>query len=110
KYAPAFNAQNVTAPLLMEYTQGWLGSEPVSAYEFFVALRRQGKPVDLFYYPKGEHELDTPAERIASLQRNVDWFRFWIQGYEGKAPDYDLGQYVRWERLRDMQLQRPKSE
>ena len=102
KYAPAFNAQNVTAPLLMEYTQGWLGSEPVSAYEFFVALRRQGKPVDLFYYPKGEHELDTPAERIASLQRNVDWFRFWIQGYE--RPDLGAStQYARWRSLKLLQ-------
>jgi hypothetical protein len=43
----------------------------------------------------------TPLERIASLQRNVDWFRFWVQGYEAKAPDYDPDQYVRWRKLRD---------
>jgi dipeptidyl aminopeptidase/acylaminoacyl peptidase len=108
KYAPAFNAQNVTAPILMEYTQDWLGTEPISAYEFFVALRRQGKPADLFYYPKGEHELDTPAERVASLQRNVDWFRFWIQGYERPDPEAST-QYARWRSLKALQANRQAS-
>jgi hypothetical protein len=66
----------------------------------FTALHRQNKPVELFFYPKGEHELDTPFERIASLQRNVDWFRFWMQAYEGKAPNYDADQYIRWRTMR----------
>ncbi len=69
-------------------------------FEFFVALSRLGKPVELYRYPKGEHPLDTPSERVASLQRNVDWFRFWIQGYESKPPGYDLDQFVRWRALR----------
>jgi acetyl esterase/lipase len=76
----------------------------LNAYEFFTALRRQGKPVELFYYPSGEHELDTPAERLASLRRNVDWFRFWMQGVEGSAPAYDRDQYKRWRELRALVL------
>lgn len=98
KYAPAFNAERVRAPLLMEYTKA-----PDGALEFFVALNRLGKPVELYCYPNGTHPLDTPFERIASLQRNVDWFRFWMQGYEGKAPDYDPDQYVHWRKLREQQ-------
>lgn len=99
KYAPAFSAQNVQTPLLIERTRSLIGSEPVGSYEFFIALRRQQKPADLFYYPYGEHELDTPAERIASLQRNVDWFRFWMQGYE--RPDAQASkQYARWRSLK----------
>lgn len=101
-YAPAFNAGTVETPLLMEYTQCWLGDEPLYALEFFVALRSQAKSVDLFYYPRGEHELDSPAERLASLQRNVDWFRFWMQGYE--RPDPEAGkQYQRWRSLKGAQ-------
>jgi hypothetical protein len=89
----------------MEYTSdGGLQNEPRSAYEFFAALSRQGKPVELYWYPKGEHALDTPFERMASLQRNVDWFRFWLQGYEGQAPSYDPEQYHRWRKLREQQL------
>jgi dipeptidyl aminopeptidase/acylaminoacyl peptidase len=104
KYAPAFSAGQVDAPLLMEY-MGGEGSrpQPFDAYEFFTALRRLGKPVDLFFYPSGEHELDTPFERVASLQRNVDWFRFWMQGAEGKVPPYDSEQYLRWRKLRQQQ-------
>jgi dipeptidyl aminopeptidase/acylaminoacyl peptidase len=98
-YAPAFNAENVETPLLMEYTESWIGDEPLSAHEFFVALRSEGKPADLYYYPRGEHELDTPAERVASLQRNVDWFRFWMQGYERPDPEV-AEQYRRWRSLK----------
>jgi dipeptidyl aminopeptidase/acylaminoacyl peptidase len=101
-YAPAFNAGNVEAPLLMEYTECWLGNEPLYAHEFFVALRSEGKPADLYYYPRGEHELDTPAERVASLQRNVDWFRFWMQGYERPNPEA-VDQYKHWRSLKDDQ-------
>jgi hypothetical protein len=87
----------------MEYTSvGGRFSDANNAYEFFTALNRQGKPVELYFYPHGKHALDTPAERIASLQRNVDWFRFWMQGFEGRATDYDSEQYVRWRELRKL--------
>lgn len=99
KYTPAFNANEAKAPLLMEYTSQNLQS----AFELFTALNRLGKPVDLFYYPYGQHELDTPLERFASLQRNVDWFRFWIQDHEGTPPSYDPSQYIRWRQLRRQQ-------
>jgi hypothetical protein len=33
----------------------------------------------------------------------VDWFRFWMQGYEGKPPAYDPDQYVRWRKLKAQQ-------
>lgn len=101
--APAFNADKVNTPLLMEYTgaEGRL-EEPIDAFEFHSALTSLGKPVDLFFYPHGAHPLDTPFERVASLKRNVDWFRFWMQGYEGAAPAYDPEQYLRWEKLKKL--------
>jgi dipeptidyl aminopeptidase/acylaminoacyl peptidase len=99
KYANAFNADKVQAAVLMEVTP------PVeNAFEFFVALARQGKPVDLFYYPKGAHPLDTPSERVASLQRNVDWFRFWLKGEDDPDPA-KVEQYARWHDLRKLQEQ-----
>jgi dipeptidyl aminopeptidase/acylaminoacyl peptidase len=105
KGAPAFNAEKVQTPVMMEYTGGGNRPEPTGAYEFHTALNRLGKPVDLFFYPNGDHPLDTPFDRVASLQRNIDWFRFWMQGYEGKAPDYDPNQYIRWRELRKLQEQ-----
>jgi dipeptidyl aminopeptidase/acylaminoacyl peptidase len=99
RYAPAFNAQHVNTPLLMEYCGYRVLPEPIGAEEFFVALNHYRKPVELYFYPLGEHMLDTPRERAASLQRNVDWFRFWIQQYERPNPE-DSGQYPRWRALR----------
>lgn len=98
-YAAPFNASQMRAPLLMEYTQ------IDAAYELFTLLNRQGKPVELYFYPRGEHPLDTPLERVSSLERNVDWFRFWLQDYERPSPE-DPGQYIRWRGLREMQQAR----
>jgi dipeptidyl aminopeptidase/acylaminoacyl peptidase len=94
-YAPPFNADKVGAAVLMEYT-----GAAEHGLEFFTALSRLGKAVEFYRYPNGAHPLDTPFERVASLQRNVDWFRFWMEGYEGKAPEYDPSQYDRWRTLR----------
>lgn len=102
RFTPAFNAQNLRAPLLMEYTS--FPGDLTGNMELFVALKRQGKPAEMFSYPTGEHDLDTPRQRIASLQRNVDWFRFWLQGFEGPPPTYDPDQYARWKVLRKQQL------
>lgn len=99
--APAFNADKVRTPLLMEYTGNGLVDQPLSAYEFHSALIGLKKPVELFFYPHGGHPLDLPFERIGSLQRNVDWFRFWMQNREGVAPRYDPDQFVRWRHLRN---------
>lgn len=94
EYSPPFKADRVQAAVLLEFT-----SPIEDAYELFIALAREGKPVELYYYPKGSHPLDTPLERVASLQRNVDWFRFWMQSYERKNPE-DPDQYTRWRAMR----------
>jgi hypothetical protein len=36
------------------------------------------------------------------MQRNVDWYRFWLQGYERPNPE-DPTQYLRWEKMRVIQ-------
>jgi len=106
KFSPAFNAGKVNSPLLMEYTSsGGLVSEPTDAYEFYTALQRQDKIVELYFYPGANHQLDTPLERFSSLQRNVDWFRFWMQGYESPSP-VDSEEYLRWRKLRDRQKEK----
>ena len=94
RYSVPFNADRVRAAVLMEFTP------PIEdAYELFVALARQQKPVELYYYPKGTHPLDTPQERLASLQRNVDWFRFWVED-SVRADEEDPAKYDRWREMR----------
>jgi len=65
-------------------------------------LLRLRKPVELVYLPEGEHILEKPWERLISQQGNVDWFRFWLQGYEDPDPA-KAEQYARWRELRKLQ-------
>jgi hypothetical protein len=44
-----------------------------------------------------------PLERMISQQGAVDWFRFWLEGYERTAPE-DPEQYLRWRKLRDISV------
>lgn len=72
KLAPALNADTMRVPLLREY-----GSEVgVQSLEFYMALRRLGKPVEQIIYPGAPHVFDKPSHRRTSLERNLDWFRF----------------------------------
>ena len=93
-YAPAFSAQNVRTPLLMQYN----GKISMAA-EFYSALIVQGKPVELVLFPEGKHVLELPQQRAGSMQGSVDWFRFWLQGEENPHPQYQ-GQNERWRVLR----------
>jgi hypothetical protein len=96
-YAPAFSAHRVRTPLLMQYHD-----KVCMAAEFYSALVTQGKPVELVLFPEGKHVLELPLQRVGSMQGSVDWFRFWLQGYENPKPQYS-GQYARWRALRAQQ-------
>jgi dipeptidyl aminopeptidase/acylaminoacyl peptidase len=109
-YSISFNLDKVRTPLLVELMgygvhDDLLYATPTNLathYEVVKGLSRLGKPVELYYYPDEGHELDHPRARQATLQRNVDWYRFWLQGYERPNPE-DPDQYKRWERLRELQ-------
>lgn len=109
-YSISFNLDKIHTPLLMEVMgYGRKNDDPyrplnnlAKHYEEFVGLSRLAKPVELYYYPEEQHQVDHPMARIASLRRNVDWYRFWLQGYERPNVD-DPDQYKRWEHLRQLQ-------
>lgn len=69
---------------------------------FYTSARAAHIPVELDYYPNS-HLLFRPQDRLYSLSGSLDWFRFWLQGYEDPAPD-KADQYRRWEGLCDMQV------
>jgi hypothetical protein len=100
KRSPGFNLERVTASLLVVA----LGPDDVLfMWEPYALLRYLRKPVDMVMLTDEEHVLTNPAARMASQGGSVDWFRFWLQGYE----DRDSGkaeQYRRWETLCDMKV------
>jgi dipeptidyl aminopeptidase/acylaminoacyl peptidase len=95
----ASNSDKIKAPLRIEAISPY---SVLDEWELFSSLKMQHKPVDLIYFPDGQHILQKPLERLASQQGNVDWFRFWLQGYEDPDPG-KADQYKRWQHLKDLQ-------
>jgi hypothetical protein len=97
--SPEFNMEKVKTPLLV-VAPGRIGI--LEMWGPFAALRTLKKPVDMVIINTHEHVLTQPAARMASQGGSVDWFRFWLQGYESPEPA-KAQQYRRWEKLCDMQ-------
>jgi hypothetical protein len=68
-------------------------------WQIYASLRLEHKPVDLIYFLGEQHILQNPADRLASQQGAVDWYRFWLKGEEDPGPR-KRSQYRRWETLR----------
>jgi len=90
--AAGFNLDKLTTPLRLEA----IGKASIlGEWETYAVLHQLHRPVDFVEIPEGQHILQKPLERYWSQQGDVDWFRFWLQGY--KRPDAeDKSQYPRW--------------
>jgi prolyl oligopeptidase family protein len=105
KEAVGFHLDQVETPVKIE------AITPLSIlgeWELYSSLQIQKKPVDLIYFPNGTHIHQKPLERLESQQGNVDWMRFWLQGYEDPDPA-KRSQYRRWEKLREMRIAEEKA-
>jgi dipeptidyl aminopeptidase/acylaminoacyl peptidase len=113
KYSLSFNVERIHTPLLIEIMgygvredlpheyPGKLPGNLIGYYEIQKGLSRLSKPFEMYYYPDEQHQPDHPKARVSSLQRNLDWYRFWLQGYEDGDPS-KAEQYVRWRRLKKL--------
>jgi dipeptidyl aminopeptidase/acylaminoacyl peptidase len=98
--SPEFNMDKVHTPLRIEaHGPGSL----IDAWEPYALLRMLHRPVEIILLNTNEHVTTNPATRVVSQGGSVDWFRFWLQGYED--PDSAKAeQYKRWEGLCEMQV------
>ncbi len=103
--SPEFNMDKVEAPLQV-VALGRLSL--LFMWEPYAALRYLKKPVDLVVLNSDEHVLTDPAARMVSQGGTVDWFRFWLQGYEDLDPA-KAEQYKRWRGLRKLQEENKKN-
>lgn len=92
---PILNIDKVTAPVRVETHKPL---DMLYDWEVYASLRSLGKPVDLIVLPRATHVVSMPSDLLESQQGDVDWFRFWLQGYErpGAAAEYD-----RWHAMRE---------
>jgi len=103
--APAFNLDKIVAPVRIEVhdLDSLLGG-----WEAYAGLRLQDKPVDLIQLPEAAHEVTKPLDRLASEQEDVDWFDFWLNGYEDPDPT-KADEYRRWHMFRRQRDQNLRS-
>lgn len=71
----AQNTDQVRMPILMQVAD----REYVASLEAYTALKRAGRPIDLFVFPDEYHNKWQPAHRLAIYRRSIDWFNFWFK-------------------------------
>jgi dipeptidyl aminopeptidase/acylaminoacyl peptidase len=94
--SPSFAIDKVTTPVRLTALNG---QSLLFEWEWFAALTRLNKPVELIYIDDGIHELQRPWDRMISQQGTVDWFTFWLKGEEDPDPHKE-DQYLRWKQMR----------
>jgi len=92
--SPAFNTAKIHVPLLMQMPE----QEYITALDYFVPLTQSDRPVELDVFPNEPHQKFQPRHKLAVYNRNLDWFRFWLQGYVDPDP-LKASQYTRWEAM-----------
>lgn len=92
--SPAANVDRIHAALLMQMPE----QEARSSIELHARLTNSTTPVELYVFPDEPHLKFQPRHKLAVYQRNLDWFRFWLQGYIDPDP-LKAAQYRRWEAL-----------
>lgn len=93
----AFNAGGICAPLLVQTDEAEFGS----GIEYYGALRLDGAPAEVIVFPEESHLFWQPQHVLIMEERNVDWFRFWLQHYRSPDPEKQA-RYARWARIRNL--------
>lgn len=93
--APELMTGAIEAPLLMQLPE----HEFRANMELAARLSQAGKPVEFRAFPYETHIKFQPRHKRAIYERNLDWFRFWLQGYVDPNPAKD-DQYRRWNAMK----------
>lgn len=93
--SPVAHLDKIKAPILMQMPE----QEYLIALDYAVPLIRD-QLADLYVFPHEPHQKFQPRHKLAAYERNVDWFRFWLQGYEDPDPA-KRDEYNRWRAMRE---------
>ena len=92
--SPAENLDAIKAPILMQMPE----QEYVMALDYAVPLMRSHR-ADMYVFPDEPHQKFQPRHKLAAYERNIDWFRFWLQGHEDPDPA-KREEYKRWRAMK----------
>lgn len=90
----ALNVERIKAPVLMQMPE----QEARVIPELHARLTNSPTPAELYVFPDEPHIKFLPRHKLAAYRRNLDWFRFWLQGHVDPDP-LKRAQYQRWTAL-----------
>ncbi len=93
--SPVFNLCRISAPVLFQMPE----QEYMQATDYLIPMIREDR-ADLYVFPDEPHQKFQPKHKLAVYTRNMDWFRFWLQGYEDPTPSKKT-QYAHWRAMRE---------
>jgi Prolyl oligopeptidase family len=94
--SPSLHVNDIHAAILANVAE----HERFGFQDLWAKMRYAHKPMETYVYA-GEYHIKFEPEHLAAIQhRNVDWLRFWLQGYEDPDPAKAV-MYARWRRMRD---------
>lgn len=80
--SPALSTEKVEAAVLVSVAEPY---NLITLWDFYAALRDQGKDVELQYIRSGTHNISKPLHKLAHQSAIVDWFDQWLNGNETSA-------------------------
>lgn len=92
--SPAYQLDGIKAPILFQLPE----QEYRMTLDYSLPLVRRHQ-ADIYVFPYETHNKFQPRHKLAVYERNVDWFRFWLQGYEDPTPD-KAAQYRTWREMK----------
>lgn len=94
-YSAALNTDRIRIPVLFQMPE----QESRRTTELVAKLHAEGTPTELYAFPDEMHLKVEPRHKMAVYQRNLDWFRYWLEDYRDPDPT-KADQYQRWNQLR----------
>lgn len=88
--SPAFKLDRIAAPMLFQMPE----QEYMYALDYAIPLIRRHR-ADLYVFPDEPHIKFQPRHKLAVYERNLDWFRFWLQNIEDPS-SAKKRQYAYW--------------
>ncbi|ALR20106.1 Atxe2 family lasso peptide isopeptidase [Sphingobium baderi] len=89
------NIERINLPILMQVSD----NEYLMAMESYGILKAYDRPVELYIFPNENHIKNGPSHRFAIYNRNIDWFKFWLES-EDDPSIHMKSTYDRWRAMR----------
>jgi len=77
--SPLYHASSVNTPCLIQHGDSDSRVPVSQSYEFYRALKQEGKQVEFILYPGMSHHISDPLMVQDSMDRNLAWFKKHLQ-------------------------------